>query len=307
MSGSPWARKETDAFKVRIHGEVQESHDVDAQLLSKFLSGISSVLNEANRNLNGKYSDISVKVVGSFKQGSFEVDILAILTCSGVTAFCNIATIIGFIAPPIGEMTLIRFIKLLKGRKITEIKSIDGDNTEISVSNCESSIVVQNLVFNLYMNPTIQKEMSNVTFPLYEDGITEMEFSSDNGEPEIIKKEELGYFPPPEKENLSEKIETDYLLVTQSNLEGKGTGWRFSFGEGSPDFRADVSDKRFLERIVSGTYSFTHGTIIKAKYRKTTQRLEKLVTRWEILEVIDVFPSDEQRNQTNAKQKVLFA
>ena len=134
--------------------------------------------------------------------------------------------------------------------------------------------------------------------PLDENGISEIKFVSKNFEPEIISKDERIFFKYPDAELLDEKVDIDYLLVTQSNFSGNNKGWRFSFGESSNennigDFPATISDSEFLTKVRLKKYLIQQGTVIKARYRKKVLKIERLSVNWEIIEVLEVRPPKE--------------
>ncbi len=84
-------------------------------------------------------------------------------------------------------------------------------------------------------------------------------------------------------------------MITQSNFEGKQTGWRVSFGDSilsdkkSNDFPVRITDNKFLQKVKDkNTIISNEGTIIKARYKKVTQKLERLSVSWELLEILDI-------------------
>ena len=50
-------------------------------------------------------------------------------------------------------------------------------------------------------------------------------------------------------------------------LDGDRTGWRFSEGEGSSEFSADVIDDEFLQTVKTDKISWTSGTCLLASVR----------------------------------------
>lgn len=57
------------------------------------------------------------------------------------------------------------------------------------------------------------------------------------------------------------------LTVVSPMLKGNRTGWRFSEGEGSSEFSADVIDDEFLQTVKTDKISWTNGTCLLASVR----------------------------------------
>lgn len=50
-------------------------------------------------------------------------------------------------------------------------------------------------------------------------------------------------------------------------LDGNQTGWRFSEGDGSSEFAADVEDADFLQTVRTSKVSWTKGTCVLASLK----------------------------------------
>ena len=99
-------------------------------------------------------------------------------------------------------------------------------------------------------------------------------------------------------------------MITQSNFEGKQTGWRVSFGDSpkvdkkSNDFPVKISDEKFLQKVKEQRIIISNeGTIIKARYKKITQKLERLVVNWELSEILKI---DHTSGKQTSKTKGLL-
>ena len=57
------------------------------------------------------------------------------------------------------------------------------------------------------------------------------------------------------------------LTVVSPMLDGNQTGWRFSEGDGSSEFAADVEDADFLQTVRTGKVSWTKGTCVLASLK----------------------------------------
>lgn len=66
---------------------------------------------------------------------------------------------------------------------------------------------------------------------------------------------------------LKDKTSEVLLTVVSPMLDGDRTGWRFSEGDGSSEFSADVIDDDFLRKVRNGQISWTNGICLLASVR----------------------------------------
>ena len=310
-------RSQLVKFTVKYNGRAVESNEMDANELATSLLGISNVLEEANSTLNVSDSKLFIKVHGTFKPGSFLVDIASFYHADiiqtvfnsgdSIGVIANVAAIVGFVycAGNGAINTLIGLCRITKGKKILTKKSVGNDNCEIHVEGCERPIIVNNNVINIYEDKRARQELERAVSPLNNEGISDISFLVNDEEQEKILREERDYFSYTNTENIEEKEDIDSFYITQANFDGKNTGWRVSFGDSptsknkSNDFPVKILDEKFLKKISTRKLIISSdGTaIIKAKYKKTTHISEKLTATWEILEVLETAPP--QKNNIN--------
>lgn len=295
MEGSKWQYSETSDFHVVFDGEAVKNHLIEVDALANTIIGVSNVLKESNRVNNGDtHSKISVKVKANFKESSFLVELALFMTSTNIDAVTNIATLIGFCGFYPGS--LIQLYKKFNGEKIVERHELSDNEYTVTLNNCSNPVVINGpiIVSDLYKDHRVRKSMGQVVDVFQNKGIEKLKFSNNEREPEIISSTEAVYFEAPEYNAIEEKIDVDYFLVTRPDFEGRKTGWRFSFGitndihNRTSDFPARVLDEKFLNDVKLLRTLVPQRTIIKAKYRKLTHKIENLRVQWEILEVIDV-------------------
>jgi len=158
-------KSELIEFAVKFSGKAVESNEMDANEVATSLLGLSNAIETANSILNDSDSKISVKVRGSFRPGSFIIDIAsffsphfiqAVFNSGNIETISNVTNILGFVgagAYGVGAVTyrtLIWFYKQTKGKKILTKKSLDGDNCEITVEGRDSPITVNVNIVKLY-------------------------------------------------------------------------------------------------------------------------------------------------------------
>ncbi|AKB22315.1 hypothetical protein MSWH1_2044 [Methanosarcina sp. WH1] len=304
-------RAELIEFAVKYNGKAVESNEMDANAVATSLLGLSTAIETANSILNGSNAKVSVKVHGSFRPGSFIIDIASfystpsviqtVFNSGNIETVHNVIETLGIVsagvcsAGAVTYKTLIWLYKKIKGKKILTKKSLDENTCQITVEGCNEEIPVNIIVLNLYENKKIQQALENVVSPLDDEDMSDITFLVDGKEQEKILREERGYFHLEDTDIIDKKEDVDHFVITQCNFEGKQTGWRLSFGNSQQskgkldDFSVKVLDENFLHMVSRKEVIISNeGTvIIEARYRKTTHKAERLTVNWEILEVLN--------------------
>lgn len=303
MVDEKWKNPHNVNFSIKYNGKAVELHEMAVNDLAKSLLGLSGVLEQTSHAINGPNSNMFVKVKGSFKPGSFDVDIATFLTCSAVEATLNAINVLGFMEDSV--KSLIWLSKKTKGEAVKSIKHLSDNNVEMSFNNCNNLIVVNNSVAKIYEDENIRKEFKNLLCPLEDEDMSDITFLKNGIEQEKIKREERGYFYPNNTKPLISEG-TDYFLITQCNFYGKKTGWKFNYAKAldsmydQKDFTVKILDNLFLKNVKNKKIIISNeGMIIKAKYRKTIQNLEKISESWEILKILDYSVNEYRKLNTH--------
>ena len=285
-----WNGQQLDNFKVVYDGRDVINNEIEAKLLADSLMGVSESIEEANKILNPQNSAVFIKVKSNFNPGSFEVELIQVLTSPGFQALVNVITVLGFTG--LGTNGLIQTLKATKGGKIIGKQKINGDSTEVRFEGCANPIVIQNPVIACYENETIQKSIRKMTKPLEYEGYETIALSSNDHAPEIISRADNAIFAPGGEDGeqiLDTQIEEGIFGIAQSNLEGYEKGWKL-IKDSDTYFSVTILDKGFLLDVAKGRYSFAHGTAIRVKYRDTTKKAVYITHEYEVLEVISLYP-----------------
>ena len=81
-----WNGQQLDNFKVVYDGRDVINNEIEAKLLADSLMGVSESIEEANKILNPQNSAVFIKVKSNFNPGSFEVELIQVLTSPGFQA-----------------------------------------------------------------------------------------------------------------------------------------------------------------------------------------------------------------------------
>ena len=287
---------------ITYDGPALQDNEMDVRDLAPSLLAFADILEETNHILYGDKTQIQVNIKGSFKTGSFKVDLnviqkgvdslIDLFNTKGINAITNILQLLGISLKDTKKIGLFQLIKWLKNRKIKKITKIGKGKTILEVDDEQRE--VEEKVLDLFKNLKIRNNVEVfVTKPLDKEGINTLKIKYQRSV-QTIKKEEKDYFKQPEVEDEAledQIIETNLQPVTVCFTEGNK--WRFT--DGGTTFFVLVLDDDFIEKVKSNKISFSAGDIFKVKLRrKQFVTDEGIKTEYEILKVISHRPAAKQ-------------
>lgn len=289
------ARQSEARFEFHVHGEDVESGTMDVKELAPALLALGELIEEANKVVNRNQAHMSVRVQADFQRNSFDIffqiwqSLRELLIHTDVTAAKELLEWIGIIKGVGGVSTysLIRLIKWLKGRKISE-KSIvmhDDSVTITSDSHNENNITVNKNVYNMYCNYPVRRALEGVVRPLENDGLDSLEFFHDGDIAEKIEKSEREYFKVTansEDPMYSEAIKAFQIVMLVFKQKNK---WRLS--DGTSTIPVTITDEKFLKKIDDGEFFGKNDILVVRIRTKQWSTPDGLKTEYEVVEVID--------------------
>lgn len=279
-------------FTVAYDGDALESHEMDVRELAPSLLAMSDLFQEANQIINRGHAQVSVKVKGTFKTGSFPVDIvvhqsildlLNFLNTPAVVGALNLASLLGI--GKLGFNGVLRVLLWLKNRPIENVIKVDNETIRLEVK--QESLEVNMDVFRLLTNIRVRRSIEKIVSPLKTEGVTRLSVKDQYNEILTINTIDVEYFDAPEIEE--QQIE-DSHSVTNLQLVNvafqESNKWRFT--DGTTSFFALVSDKDFIDRVQNNTESFAKNDILKVQLRKIQYEIETgIKTEYEVLKVLN--------------------
>jgi hypothetical protein len=267
-------------FSVKYDGPALASHQMDVRELAPALIALSALLEESNRVLYPDSAEVRVNVNGSFKGGSFGVDLVALQSIKdqivtifagpGATAAANLLAILGGIGlVGAAGRGLIDLIKWLRGRKPTSIR-LEGDKTifELRLEEEIETFEVDLATGRLYQSRVVRQALAKVVKPLEAEGIDI--FACGHGErtETVVTKDEVEFFGMAASgaDVVSDAVTESILLQIESAVFKDGNKWRFS--DGSNSFFAEIADDAFRARIDSGDERFGKGDVLVVDLRR---------------------------------------
>lgn len=260
-------------FRIVYDGSALQSNEMDIRDLAPALLAVSDVLNESNKIIYGDRTRVQVNVKGSFKTGSFGIELsvaqfsidqlISLFDSDGANAASNLLQIVGFAIPGGG---LIGLLLWLKNRRIKKIENVDDMRTVIEVEDeekYETSPKVIALFSNVKIRTSIQKI---VTEPLSREGVDTLTIKNDRQET-TIKKEEKDYFNLSEipDELLKDQVRDVYLKVLSISFVERHK-WKFS--DGNVEFFATITDEDFIKKVQESKDGFYKDDLFQVRLRE---------------------------------------
>lgn len=265
-------------FSVKYDGPALASHQMDVRELAPALIALSALLEESNRVLYPESAEVRVHVNGSFKGGSFGVDLVAlqsikdqiasIFSGPDATAAANLFAILSGIGI-LGSGGLIGLIKWLGGRKPSSIR-LDGDKTvfELRLEEEVETFEVDLAAGRLYQSRVVRQALAKVVKPLEAEGIDVFACGREGQTETVVTKDEVEFFAMAASgaDVVSDVLMESVLLQIESAVFKDGNKWRFS--DGSNSFFAEIADEAFRARIASGDERFGKGDVLVVDLRR---------------------------------------
>ena len=285
-------------FSIKYDGPALASHQMDVRELAPALMALSSLLEEANREIYPDGDEVRVQVKGSFKGGSFGVDLIALqsikdqivslLTGPEASAVSNLFGILGGVGLVGGAYAgLIQLIKWLNGRKPTSVTQM-GDHLIVEATLFESteSIEVSLVAGKLYKSRVVRQSLAKVLKPLEREGIDIFAAGRDGQSETVIEKDDLTAFTDAAQEAdvASDNTMSRVLVQVESAVFKDGNKWRIS--DGAATFHAAMDDTDFTDRIDAGLERFGKGDVLVVDLRRVQLITDNgLKSEWSIVKV----------------------
>jgi hypothetical protein len=264
-------------FSIKYDGPALASHQMDVRELAPALIALSELLEHANKAAYPDADEVRVNVQGSFKGGSFGVDLIAVqsvaqqivslLSGSETTAAANLLGILGGLGL-LGGGGVIGLIKWLRGRKPSSVRTV-GDKIVFELKEVEhiETFEVDLIAGKLYQTRVVRQTLAKVVKPLERQGIDVFACGKDGVTQSVVTSDERVWFDmaASEAEIVSDTVRENVLLQIESAVFKDDNKWRFH--DGTTSFFAEISDQNFINRINAGDERFGKGDVLIADLR----------------------------------------
>ncbi len=282
------------AFRITYDGPALATSEMEVRELAPALYALGDLLEHANRVLNDRKTKIAVNVKGSFKTGSFGIDLALhqslveqvadLFSSKGGMFTLGMLTLLGVNAKD-GFIGLIQLLKWIRGRSVQKVQIVDA-GAIITVSG--DTIKVELPVLALLQDVKVRESLEAVIYrPLQREGVDIFASGSDTEICETITKKESFWFVAPGNggEDLGETaFEASVQIVRiDFNQENK---WRFT--DGTISFYATILDEVFLHKVSLNEISFASGDLLRVRVLQR-QRVDegRIKSEYFITEVLE--------------------
>ena len=299
-------------IKIAYQGNAVDNGSMDVYEVAPALLAVGEAFQEANRELNGDVSRITVRVRDKFQAGSFDIYLQidhalveqakSLLFPGNIKSAKDLAILLGFsmgMGQPEAAQGVLHLLKLLKGAIIKAVKPKPVENkVELHIENVNNSNVNVQIIttdpetFKLASNPLIRQSVNKLTKPLDRPGIDRVEIAEGPTVVESISKEERAYYYPVER-LIDTPAETGIQTGTRiaeleviSPVFRDNNKWRLT--DGNAVYNVKIVDDDFLEKVKRHQITFGKGDILKVLLQQTTRKTTAgLKTSYTVLEVLE--------------------
>lgn len=288
----------TAHFSIKYDGPALVAHQMDVRELAPALMALASLLEEANREAYPDGNEVRVQVKGTFKGGSFGVDLIALqsikdqlvslLNGPESTAAATLFGILGGVGLVKGVYAgLIQLIKWLNGRKPSSITRVDDHEVvEIRTDDTVETLEIDLIAGKLYRSRQVRQSLAKVLKPLERDGIDVFAAGRHGKSETVIEKCDLPAFTDAAQEAdvASDNTMLRILVQVESAVFRDGNKWRVS--DGSTTFHAAMEDVDFIARVDAGLERFGKGDVLIVDMRRVQLITDNgLKSEWSIIKV----------------------
>jgi hypothetical protein len=313
---------ECEEFRVKYDGEGIRDGQIDAKALAESLLALTTLLERSNKLLNGRDSEIAVKVRANMQPGSFVVNIVNFFTKIGelgsspiASGWVNVVALLGVggtvaIGTYKTGKTLFKLLKEARGQNVAR-KMVKADAGVVAILDDGTEIEgLSNEVLDLYEDMVVRHSVENMSQILNSDSIASMEFFGNNGDTSSEKwvKEDLPALKAPVSDILLENEAEKILIVSVASVVGEPSGWRFKENADSHDFAADILDESFLKKIKTRELGLRCGDMLRAKLlTQQTRPRRNLKTTYTVLRVVAYIPYEDVFEEEQSSTPALAA
>lgn len=270
-------RLSDENFSVTFSGPAFDRHEISAASLAESLLALDSLSKICGHAAYGKEADIEVKVKGTPRAGSFIIDLAIAHPVESAAVSASAVTV------------LTGVIALAKWAYGKSVRILGESGSEATVENESNDIgAFEKEALRIYGLSKTKIDLSRLTQTLDREGADSVSIGSESGHEEVITRADRRFFRDEDGEVITDNESQMVLEVTGPRLNGLSDGWTFSEGEDGAEFKAQVEDDDFLQKVRAGDYSFKSGTTILAIVRIVQIRKNRTRTKRSIIQVLDV-------------------
>lgn len=305
------------SFEVKYDGDALRDGRMPVRDLAPALLALGQLFTEASQLLYPENDPVSLEIQAT-QEGSFSVDLILhglasgwdqVQSMSATEGFTALYLFKDFVIGDSVDLSLFRLIKWAKGRRIVEEEEGPEPGTTTLRTEDGSEVIVKAEVAGLNRDPRIRRKVRDVVEPLRKEGVSTLEFRSDEKKTVELEKSDIPAFEVPEDQDdeVVSRQEIDvYLEVFTADLE-EGSGRKWRFGGLGQTFMAPIEDSQFLEKVARHEEVFGSGDQLHATVeivQKRDSATNKIRAERRIVKVHDLLKAPEQLSLQERTEQV---
>lgn len=275
----------TAELSISYDGDSLRAGLMDVRELAPALLASGTLIQTANRLLNGEGTHVNVKVRSDFRRGSFLVNLhidqglieqakAFLLAHPHIKEAKDILEVLFFYAglPTTAIGGLFKLIKVLKNRKPDSVVFENNSGTVILALG-DQRFTTNKTTYELYQDPEARRAAMGIVAPLENEGIEVLEIKRGD-EVETVTKDEAPafYYASVEGDVLLDNTKEAWVSIIALSFNPIHK-WRFS--DGGSTFTANIADKEFWGRVYKHEERFEESDQLLVILRLVTTRNDK--------------------------------
>jgi hypothetical protein len=274
------AQPKTETQKLSIRYDAKDSsfekHKIDAVSLGNSILGLTTMITEADREINKKTS-LEVFVTAPVKEGSVIVDFLISGAAEHgleVLKFLGLSISTGFVST---QSALAIATRIKDKPVLSVVEKIGSDEVELELDG--EKITCDKNVAKLVTNGKIRNAMSDlITKPLSNKNDTSFTVMVNDVKTFQVTNEATQDFTPlparPIQEDSTPEVITAEVKLTQINFTSKNN-WRMIYND--VERNVSIDDEVFLDKVRNSTQSFQEGDMFNVELEIAKKILPKSI------------------------------
>lgn len=286
-------------LSIDYDGPALAKSEMGVRKVAKALTATAALIETTNLVLNGDRAKIEVKVVGTFRKGSFGFDVTVTQTIIqsaqqtleivakntvavlSTTQLMRELGVIGF------DESLISALKRAAGAILDGVEFVEGRAKLMFRGG--TTMTTTSAVGKLIQDPGVRAHLEEVVRkPLADGTIDTVKARVKGHDPVCVRYVEIDSFIPPDPKDEIVSEQTFKKVVQPSRVHFHDFDKPWAFTDGTIVYQVDMECPEFLDEVAAGKRSFSSADELYVEIHEVQRRVKgKLTTEHSITRVLD--------------------